>query len=202
MGKKPTKEEKPGQRRGPNLVYQLKVTLNGLRPPIWRRIQVTDEIRLDRLHEILQIVIGWTDIHLHEFAVNGISYSDTSMDIGRDMKNEKRVTLSSLISREKTKFSYIYDWRDCWVHEIILEKIITFQKGTRYTTCLEGKRACPPEHCGGPSGYKELLEILSDPSHSEHEDRFGWLSGDFDAEKFDVASVNRRLQTLGKNQKE
>ena len=104
MGKKPTKEEKPGQRRGPNFVYQLKVTLKGIRPPIWRRIQVTDEIRLDRLHEILQIVMGWTDIHVHDFVVNGISYGDTSMDTGRDMKNEKRVNLSSLISREKTNF--------------------------------------------------------------------------------------------------
>ena len=116
------------------------------------------------------------------------------MDTGRDMKNEKRVNLSNLISREKTKFSYIYDWGDCWVHEILLEKIIPFQKGTRYPVCLAGKRACPPENCGGPSGYKELLEILSDPSHSEHEERFGWLSGDFDSEKFDMESVNRTLR--------
>ncbi len=202
MGKKPTKEEKPGQRRGPNLVYQLKVTLKGIRPAIWRRIQVTDEIPLDRLHEILQIVMGWTDIHLHDFVVNGISYGDTSVDTGRDMKNEKGVNLSYLVSREKTKFSYIYDWGDYWEHEILLEKIILFQKGTCYPVCVAGKRARPPENCGGPSGYKELLEIVSDPSHSEHEERFGWLSGDFAAEKFDVVSVNRRLQTLGKKQKE
>jgi hypothetical protein len=201
MGKKPTKEEKLGQSRGPNLVYQLKVTLEGIRPLIWRRIQVTDEIRLDRFHQILQIVMGWTDIHLHEFVVNGISYGDTSMDTGRDMKNEKRFSLSKVLSVEKSKFSYIYDWGDYWEHEILLEKIIPYQKVHSYPVCLGGTRACPPENCGGPSGYKELVKILSDPSHSEHEERFGWLSGDFDTEKFDVAFGNMRLQSLGKKKK-
>jgi len=184
MGNKPKKEGIPGQNRGPDLIYQVTVTLKGIRPPIWRRIQVTDEIRLDRLHEILQIVMGWADIHLHEFVLNGISYGDTSMDTGKDMKNEKRVNLSSLISREKAKFLYVYDWGDCWEHEILLEKIMPVQTGTHYPACLAGKRACPPENCGGPSGYEELLEILSDPSHFELEERFGWLPGDFDSEKY------------------
>ena len=201
MGKKSTKEEQPEQSRGSNLIYQLKVTLKDIRPPIWRRIQVADQIRLDRLHEILQIVMGWTDIHLHEFVVKEISYGDTSMDTGRDLKNEKRVSLSNILSVEESKFLYIYDWGDYWEHEILLEKIIPFQTGTRYPVCLAGKRACPPEDCGGPSGYEELLEILGDPSHSEHEERFGWLSGDFDTEKFDVASINMRLQALGKKKK-
>lgn len=194
MGNKPKKEGMPGQSRGANLIYQIEVTLTEIRPPIWRRIQVTDETRLDRVHEILQIVMGWTDIHLHEFRSGGILYGDTSMDTGRDMKNEKRVTLSGLISREKTKFSYIYDWGDHWEHEIFLEKIIPLHTGTRYPVCLAGKRACPPENCGGPSGYEELLKILSDPTHPEHEDKFNWLPGDFDSEKFDMESVNKRLR--------
>jgi len=194
MGNKPTKEEHLGQSSGPDLIYQIKVTLKEIRPPVWRRIQVTDETRLDRLHEILQILMGWADIHLHEFVVNGISYGDTSMDTGRDMKNEKRVSLSKVLSVEKTKFLYIYDWGHYWEHEILLEKRIPFQRGTRYPVCLSGKRACPPENCGGPSGYQELLEILSDSSHSKHEERFGWLSGDFDSEKFDMESVNRTLR--------
>src|SRR5271157_166996 len=201
MGQKPTKAEKPGQRRGPILVYQLKVTLKDIRPPIWRRIQVTDDIRLDQLHEILQTVMGWADIHLHEFVVKGISYGDTSLDTGRDLANEMKLNLSGVIAIAKSKFSYIYDWGDYWKHEILVEKTFLFQPGTQYPICLGGKRACPPENCGGPSGYKELLDILSDPSHSEHEERFGWLSGDFDTEKFDVASVNMRLQSLGKKKK-
>jgi hypothetical protein len=194
VGNKRKKEGMPGQSRGANLIYQIKVTLTEIMPPIWRRIQVTDETRLDRVHEILQIVMGWTDIHLHEFRSGGILYGDTSMDTGRDMKNEKRVTLSGLISREKTKFSYIYDWGDHWEHEILLEKIIPLHTGPRYPVCLAGKRACPPENCGGPSGYEELLKILSDPTHPEHEDKFNWLPGDFDSEKFDMESVNKRLR--------
>ena len=144
MGKKPTEEEKPWQSRVASLIYQLKVTLKGIRPPVWRRIEVTGETPLDRLHQILQIAMGWADIHLHEFVVNGISYGDTSMDTGRDMKNEKRVSLSKVLSVEKTKFSYIYDWGDYWEHEILLEKILPLQTGTRYPVCLAGKRACPP----------------------------------------------------------
>ena len=80
------------------------------------------------------------------------------------------------------------------MHEILLEKIIPFQKGTRYPVCLAGKRACPPENCGGPSGYEELLKILGDPSHPEHEERFGWLSGDLLREVGQSESVNRTLR--------
>src|SRR5271157_5158876 len=141
MEKRPTKEEQPGRSRGHNLAYQLKVTLKEIRPPIWRRIQVTDDIRLDRLHEILQIVMGWTDSHLHEFRSGGISYGDTSMDTGREMKNEKSVSLSKLVSGEKERFSYIYDWGDYWEHEILVEKILPSQERAKYPVCLGGKRA-------------------------------------------------------------
>jgi hypothetical protein len=173
-------------------VYQLKVTLRDIRPPIWRRIQVTSDITLFDLHGILQVVMGWYGGHLHEFDVFGTSYGDPRVVKG-DVLDEARVALGQLITDEKERFQYLYDFGDGWEHEIILEKILPIEKGTHYPVCLTGKRACPPEDCGGALGYEELLEILKDPSHPEHEDKFNWLPGDFDTEKFDIESVNMRL---------
>jgi len=184
-------KKKSGEKR----VYQLKVVLRDIRPPIWRRILVPHEIPLDQLHRVLQVVMGWTDSHLHEFIINGVSYGDLSIDIdmGDDTRNEKSFKLHRVVPREKGKFHYLYDFGDCWEHEILVEKILPLEKGTHYPVCITGKRACPPEDCGGTSGYEELLEILKDPSHPEHEEMFDWLPGDFDSGKFDVELVNVEL---------
>ena len=95
----------------------------------------------------------------------------------------------------------MYDFGDCWEHEIVLERILPAGKGIKYPICLEGERACPPEDCGGTPGYADLLEILGDPSHPDHEDMFAWLPGDFDSERFDVEGVNRMLRPSGSRQR-
>jgi hypothetical protein len=174
-------------------VYQLKVTLRDIRPPIWRRIQVISDITLFDLHGILQTVMGWTNSHLHEFDVFGDPYGDPAVMEG-EVPDERKVTLGKLITGEKEKFHYLYDFGDSWEHEILVEKILPLESGTTYPICLKGKRACPPEDCGGPPGYEELLDALNDPSHPDHEDMFDWLPGDFDSEKFDVEEVNKRLR--------
>src|SRR5208337_1460637 len=184
-------------------VYQLKVTLRGIRPPIWRRILVPHDIPLDKLHRVLQIVMGWTDSHFHKFIIDGVSYKHFPIDRdqGDDAKNETSFNLHRIVTREKDRFKYMYDFGDYWEHEILVEKILPLEKGTDCPVCVTGKRACPPENCGGATGYQELLEILLDPSHPEHEDKFNWLPGDFDSEKFDAESVNRRLRQPSKKPK-
>jgi hypothetical protein len=142
--------------------------------------------------------MGWTDSHLHEFLIDGLRYGNRSGETDEDMENEKSFKLSQVVPGEKAKFSYIYDWGDYWDHQILVEKIVTRDEDVAYPVCLAGKRACPPEDCGGPPGYGELLEILGDPSHPEHEERFNWLPGDFDSEKFDAEAVNRVLSQTGK----
>lgn len=176
-------------------IYKLKITLLDIRPPVWRRILVPHDIRLDKLHRVLQVVMGRSDSHLHEFTIDGVSYGNASIetDMDEDVEDETRFKLHKVVPREKGKFHYLYDFGDSWEHEILVEKILPIEKGTRYPVCLTGKRACPPEDCGGAPGYENLLEILKDPSHPEHEDMFDWLPGDFDSEKFDIESVNRRL---------
>lgn len=182
-------KKKLGEKR----VYQIKVTLRGIRPPIWRRIQVTSNITLFDLHWILQTVMGWYGGHLHEFDVFGDLYGD-AQEMKGEVLDERKVALGQLITAEKEKFHYVYDFGDDWAHEILVEKILPVEEGSQYPVCLTGKRACPPEDCGGPPGYEDLLKILSDPSHPEHDDMFDWLPGDFDSEKFDVESVNKRLR--------
>jgi len=186
-GEMPSKK-KSGEKR----VYQLKVTLRHVRPPIWRRIQVTGDTNLQRLSYVLQTVMGWHGGHLHEFDVFGDPYGDAQALEG-EVLDERSVTLGQLITSEKEKFRYMYDFGDSWDHDILVEKILPVEKGAHYPICLTGKRACPPEDCGGVPGYEELLEILRDPSHPEHDEKFDWLPGDFDSEKFDIEWVNRRL---------
>ena len=193
MGKKPKKEITPKHLRPNQLVYQLKVSLIGIKPPIWRRIQITGDTTLDVLHGILQMAMGWFGEHLYEFKVHGTSYGDPSVLLEGEVVDEKAVNLNWLISQEQEKFLYIYDFGDYWEHDILIEKILPIEEGTHYPVCIDGKRACPPEDCGGTSGYDDLLKILKDPDNPEHEDKFEWLPGDFDAEKFDIEYVNRQL---------
>ncbi|MDQ7784265.1 MAG: plasmid pRiA4b ORF-3 family protein [Desulfomonilaceae bacterium] len=175
------------------LVFQLKVTLRGIRPPIWRRIQVTGDTTLHQLHRILQTTMGWYGGHLHEFDVFGTPYGDPAMLEDGVVLDEKKVRLDRLVSEEKERFHYLYDFGDSWEHEILVEKIIPPEKGTTYPVCLTGKRACPPEDCGGPWGYEELLEALKDPSHEDHEEMQEWVDEDFDPNRFDAEEINRRL---------
>lgn len=174
-------------------VHQLKITLKGIRPPIWRRIQVPSTTTLAQLHLLLQGVMGWSNYHLHEFIIDGEHYGEASPDDYEPTQPEARVVLGKMFPEAGWKFRYWYDFGDDWTHDILVEKILPADPAQIYPQCLTGKRACPPEDCGGPYGYQELLEILKDPSDPEHQERLEWLGGDFDPEAFDLDEVNRFL---------
>jgi len=177
-------------------VYQLKVTLLNTAPPIWRRFQVEGDTTLDRLHEILQIVMGWENYHLYQFTVDGVEYSEPDASLGLPVKSSRTARLSQIAPRPGVRFLYIYDFGDNWEHEILVEKIALADVGVRYPVCLAGERACPPEDCGGVWGYAELLDIIRDPSHERYEEMVEWLGGSFDPEAFDLDAVNRELSEI------
>ncbi|HKP54816.1 MAG TPA: plasmid pRiA4b ORF-3 family protein [Chloroflexia bacterium] len=179
-------------------IYQLKVTLQDTRPPIWRRIQVTGDTTLARLHLILQAVMGWEDGHLHQFIIGDVYYGTRELDFGfgREVQDELRVKLSQVAPDEKTKFIYEYDFGDSWYHQILVEKISTPEEGMRYPVCIKGKRACPPEDVGGVWSYESFLDIIGDPNHPEREDLLEWAGGEFDPEKFDMEAVNKELRRI------
>lgn len=181
-------------------VYQLKITLKGITPPIWRRVLVPDDLDLAQLHHIFQVVMGWGDYHMHEFVhvadrqrrcFVSREYLD-ELD-GPGLFDEQTVRLHQLLSAPKDRLIYYYDFGDGWRHDVVLEKVQKADADTRAPVCLKGKRACPPEDCGGPNGYGAIEEILEDPEHEEYESTLEWLGGDYDAEAFDLDAVNEVL---------
>jgi hypothetical protein len=179
-----------------SVVYQIKATLKGSKPPIWRRMQVTSTTTLAQLHQILQCVMGWEGYHLYRFDISGMEYGDPSMLEEMEGEDARRVTLETLVRGEKDKFLYEYDFGDSWDHELLVEKVLPLEPGKRYPVCLTGKRACPPEDCGGIWGYASFLEALQDPQHPEHEEMVDWVGGAFDPEAFELDEVNSELQNL------
>jgi hypothetical protein len=174
-------------------IYQLKVTLRGSRPPIWRRVLVPGKFSLHKLHQVIQLAMGWTDSHLHQFIIDGQYYGIPSPEDFEPVRDERRQTLSQIATREKRKFFYEYDFGDGWGHEIVVEKILSPEPGIKCPACIKGKRACPPEDVGGLWGYETFLEAIEDPHHEEHESYLEWVGGDFDPEACDLDEINQAL---------
>ncbi|MDR3576128.1 MAG: plasmid pRiA4b ORF-3 family protein [Anaerolineaceae bacterium] len=184
----------------PVQVYQIKVTLNSIRPPIWRRILVPDKITLLDLHDVIQDVFGWLNYHLHEFTIRDESYGDPANDeFGElEIQDETKIKLRKLGFTKGSRFTYEYDFGDSWEHILVVEKVLPFEKGMKLPQCIKGKRACPPEDVGGPWGYEGFLEAINDPRNEEHDSYLEWVGGEFDSEAFDLDIINQRLLQRGK----
>lgn len=170
----------------------LKVSLHGIRPPIWRRLLVPSTCTLAQLHAAIQAAFGWKDCHLHTFTIYGEDYGPRDPEGEVDVKSE-RITLAKLGLRLKEKFRYVYDFGDDWVHDITVEKVYVPATPLSVPVCLGGKRAGPPEDCGGIWGYENLLGALRDPGHPEHQQMKQWLGGDWFPEVVDLDEVDARL---------
>ena len=175
-------------------VLQLKVTLLDTKPPIWRRVLVDGGSTLDHLHEVIQAAFGWWNCHLHEFEVRRNRYGtpDPDEDWGEPPRDERATRLDAIAS-EGSSFRYTYDFGDGWEHRVLVEKVLPSTDDLAVPACIDGRRACPPEDCGGTWGYRELLEILADPSHPEHDERREWLGREFDPEVFDAREFEDNL---------
>jgi hypothetical protein len=176
----------------PKTIFQLKVTLLGIEPLIWRRFLVPGGIMLHKFHKILQIVMGWEDYHLYGFTIGDFEYGIPDPESPYDFKDSRKTKLQKAVS-EKMKFAYVYDFGDNWQHEIQVEQILKADKGLFHPVCLGGKRACPPEDVGSTDGYEDFLEAYFDPTHEEHGQMHAWAGDDFDPERFDLQTVNEKL---------
>jgi Plasmid pRiA4b ORF-3-like protein len=176
-------------------VFQLKITLKNIRPPIWRRVLVPADMPLDELHGVIQVAMGWVDGHLHAFSVDqGMAervFSRPEFELDSEFEDERRFTVGQVLPQAGTKMLYEYDFGDGWDHDLLLEKILPHDPKVDLPLCLKGKRACPPEDCGGPWGYADLLEVLADPKHERHADLREWLGRDHDPEAFNIDEVNQ-----------
>jgi Plasmid pRiA4b ORF-3-like protein len=187
----PTRNSTP-----PMPIYQLKVALKHSKPPIWRRIQVRAAITLYTLHQILQIAMGWTNSHLHQFIVGGVSYGEPDREFDVEVVNEKRTRLHQIVRGVRAKFVYEYDFGDSWEHDIVVEKVLAPEAPMHYPRCLTGRRSCPPEDVGGIWGYRHFLDAIQHAEHPAHDDYREWIGGDFDPEAFDLEAVNQALQQI------
>ena len=174
-------------------VYRLKVTLRGSRPSIWRRVEVDAAVTLFQLHGILQIVMGWTDSHLHQFRRGATYYGQPDPEVGMERENERRIQLRQVLRRPKDRMVYEYDFGDGWEHEVVLEAIGEGGGERPPTRVLAGKGACPPEDVGGIGGYSRFLETIHNPKDPEHRDMLEW-GGRFDPEAFAIDEVNKYFE--------
>ena len=177
-------------------IYQLLITLDGIRPPIRRRVLVPADLSLAELHAVIQAAMGWQDYHLWRFEIDGVEYGER-LDDGWDAPvRSARAARLDAVAGPRSVLGYEYDFGDSWEHRVRVERVRSAEPGQAYPVCVLAERACPPEDCGGVWGYAALLEVLANPRHPEYAERRAWLGGRFDPEAVDVAAINRRLARL------
>ena len=150
------------------------------------------------LHVAIQDAMSWLDCHLHEFRLKDVNGQMLSFGIpDEEFDNETlpgwKHKITKYLSLARPPFEYVYDFGDDWRHKVELEAVLPAEREATYPCCIKGKRACPPEDCGGPWGYEELLQVLADSKHKGYEDMRAWVEsikeGAFDPEAFDPSSV-------------
>jgi hypothetical protein len=175
-------------------VHRLKVTLRGSKPPIWRRFEVPSDIT------VIQLGFGWEDCHLWVFETLAGRYGVADPDL--EIRSAANKKLSAVADWPGDKLRYEYDFGDGWDHDIVVEAVQPAEPGAAYPRCIAGKRACPPEDCGGIWGYSELLNTLANPRHDNHAQMLWWLGisspADFDPDRFDLDECNKYLARISK----
>lgn len=181
-----------------NQVLQFSVALQGIEPKIWRRIHVPSDYNFWDLHIAIQDAMGWQDYHLHHFEIKGkgkrkevrigIPDFDGIVDLPEVFPGWE-ISIIAFFNALGVEAVYEYDYGDGWLHNVKLEGYMFREKGIKYPICIDGKNACPPEDCGGVDGYYNVIEVLSDPEHDDHEDMRTWAGKDWDPKRFDPASV-------------
>lgn len=178
-------------------IYQFKITLKGIKPPIWRRIQVPETYTFWDLHVAIQDSMGWSDYHLHQFEILDPSIGKKVLIGIPDDENDWLIKtlpdwkqkISRYFSMENSKANYEYDFGDGWEHIVKLEKILPKDETISYPVCIAGKRKCPPEDCGSTPGYENILRLMKNPEDEEYESMIEWLGGRFNPEDFNFKDV-------------
>ena len=182
-----------------NHVFQFKVELLEISPAIWRRILVPSDYNFWDLHVAIQDSMGWSDYHLHHFEIRGkskrkerhIGIPDFDrLDDLQEVYPGWEIPVFVYFNDLGVEAKYIYDYGDWWEHSVKLEGYIYREKGIKYPICIDGARACPPEDCGGVSGYLNVIEVLSDPENDDYQDMKMWAGEDWDPENFNKNNVS------------
>lgn len=182
-------------------IARLKITLDHVKPAVLRRIEVPFDIRLDRLHLTIQATMGWTNSHLYELRAGDVGWSTPypDADWSGDFLDARKARLGDVLEDLGTKkLVYLYDFGDGWEHTIKVERLDDPEPGVRYPRLIEVRGRCPPEDCGGPWGYAELLEAIKDPAHERHAELTQWIGDDFDPDADDAEELAAQVEVLAK----
>ncbi len=183
----------------PAEIARLKITLDDVEPKVVRRVEVPLSIRLDRLHAVLQAALGWTDSHLWEFRAGETGWGIPDPDWDDGPANAAKATLLGVLGESGAKkLTYLYDFGDGWEHTIRIERIAVPEPGAAYPRLIEATGRCPPEDIGGPPGYVEFLEAITDPSHERHAEFTEWYDAEFDPAVVDLEVIRCELAALAK----
>jgi hypothetical protein len=187
----------PGDERTLTLtVHELRVTLLDVSPPVWRLVRVPSALPLSTVHAVVQIALGWEDRHLHEWRVGDVTYGLSDEDSwGEELADESTAILGEVAPADSA-FRYDYDFGDGWEHLVEVIAVKPYDADVPPVACLAGARACPPEDCGGPSGYEHLIDALRDPDDAEHEEMVELVGDAWDPDEFDAGQINRLLEHL------
>src|SRR5262249_23512685 len=143
-------------------IYQIKITVKGTRPPVWRRLLIAGDEKLAALHKLFQRSLGWSDTLLHHFEIGTALYTtpdpNDTEDCGPEFEDARLPTLQSLFPEAGAELVYLYDYSDQWEHDVVIEKLLPRDASQTYPRCLAGAGACPPEDCGGPAAYRRILK--------------------------------------------
>jgi hypothetical protein len=181
---------------GPGIAT-LHVQLADVEPAIWRRIEVDDRMTLPALAVALEAAMGWEGYHLHGFEVgDGVMFGPPDPDFDHTI-DETAVTVGQILPRPGSTLRWHYDFGDGWEHLVTVEQRDAPKPKAKYPRLLDGARACPPEDCGGPWGYGDLLAALADNGHPRHDDMVEWAPEGFDPERFDADRIAKAVRLAG-----
>ncbi len=176
-------------------MHRLKITLKVVKPRVWRRMLVPSGYTLAEVHEALLTGMGWSGYHLYAFRIGGTTYMEIDDDWPDESVDSASVRLRDVVG-SGDRFDFEYDFGDGWEHQVVVEEVVPSSGHARRPVCLAGRRACPPEDVGGPSGYIGFLAAIADPTHESHEELQEWIGGSFDPAAFDLGQVNQTLAAV------
>lgn len=180
-------------------IFELRAELLDVQPAVRRRLRIPRDATLGDLHRALQALFSWQNLHLHQFtSFDGVPYCDLEHDpeAAPEAREERGTRLDEVLLEPGTRLGYEYDFGDEWEVAVVLERVVEPAQGETYPRLVAGERAAPPEDCGGPSEYEEILAILADAAHPEHDEIAQWLPAGFDPGRCDGELIRRRLHAL------
>lgn len=179
--------------------YIFKIDLINTEPLVSRTIKVSSETTLYVMHHIIQTVMGWKNRHFYEFSINNLRFADSRLvdENYGEVTDVKTIILEDVFPKTGETTIYLYDFGDWWKHQLELIEISNTPQDELLPSFVSGQNVCPPEDCGGVYRYREIIEILADPSHEEFESIVDWLGPKFNPIAFNRLAIEKRLGILG-----